>query len=67
VAVRCLPTESRRRQVLEHVVDIVKVIGKRGLSYSGMQSEAVYTLEDASMDHSHFLVVIIQLGIIQSA
>ena len=51
-----------RRQVLEHVVDIVKVIGKRGLSYSGMQSEAVYTLEDASMDHSHFLDVIIQLG-----
>ena len=32
----------KRRQVLEHVVDVVKLIGKRGLSYRG-QSEASYT------------------------
>ena len=53
---------SRRRQVLECVVDIVKVIGKRGLSYRGIQSEAVYTLEDTSIDHVNLLEMIILLG-----
>ena len=37
--------------MLECVVDVVKVIGKRGLSYRGMQSEALYTLDDTSVDH----------------
>lgn len=52
----------KRRQVLERVVDIVKVIGKRGLSYGGMQSEAAYTLDDPSIDHGNFLEMIILLG-----
>ena len=44
--------------MLECVVDIVKVIG----SYRGMPSEAVYTLEDTSIDHGNFLEMIILLG-----
>ena len=52
----------KRRQVLERVVDIVKVIGKRGLIYRGTQSEAAYTLDDMSIDHGNFLELIILLG-----
>ena len=52
----------RRWQVLERVIDVVKVIGKRGLSHRGMQSEAAYTLDDSSIDHGIFLEMIILLG-----
>ncbi len=31
----------RRRQVLERIIDVIKVIGKRGLSYRGTKSEVV--------------------------
>lgn len=48
--------------MLERIVDIVKVIGKRGLSYRGTQSEAAYTLDDISIDHGNFLELIILLG-----
>jgi len=36
----------KRRQVLECVVDVVKVLGKRGLSYRHMENEVSYTLDD---------------------
>ncbi|KAK0148975.1 Zinc finger MYM-type protein 1 [Merluccius polli] len=52
----------KRRQVLERVVDIVKLIGKRGLSYRGTQFEAAYTLDDMSIDHGTFLELVILLG-----
>lgn len=52
----------KRRQVLERVVDVVKFIGKRGLSYRGQQSEAAYTLDDHNIDHGNFLELIILLG-----
>lgn len=52
----------KRRQVLERVVDVVKVIGKGGLSYSGSQFESAYTLEDMSIDHGPFLEIILLLG-----
>lgn len=48
--------------MLERVVDIVKVIGKRGLTYRGTKSEAAYTLDDMSIDHGNFLELIILLG-----
>lgn len=53
---------KRRRQVLERVVEVVRVIGKRGLSYRHEENEAVYTLEDSSLDHGNFLELIILLG-----
>ncbi len=34
----------KRRQVLERVVDVLKVLGKRGLSYRHMENEVAYTL-----------------------
>lgn len=34
---------KRRRRVLERVVEVVKVIGKRGLSYRQVENEAAYT------------------------
>ncbi len=52
----------KRRQVLECIIDVVKFIGKRGLSYRGKQSEAAYTLDDNSIDHGNFLELIILLG-----
>ncbi len=35
----------KRRQVLERVIDVVKVIGKCGLSYRGHSHEATYDLK----------------------
>ncbi|KAL3976231.1 NLR family CARD domain-containing protein 3 [Sarotherodon galilaeus] len=42
---------KKRRQVLEPIVDVVKVLGKRGLSY--VEIEAAYTLADNTIDHEH--------------
>lgn len=52
----------RRRQVLYRIIDVVKVIGKKGLSHRGMQSEAAYTVDDSSIDHFIFFLMIILLG-----
>lgn len=48
-----------RRQVLQRVVDVVKVIGKQGLSYRGDKDEAAYNLEDITKDHGNFLELIL--------
>ena len=53
---------KKKRQVLERVVDVVKVIGKRGLSYRQDHNEAAYTLDIDSLDHGNFLELIILLG-----
>ena len=52
----------KRRLVLERVTDVVKVIGKRGLSFRGTKFEASYTLDDPSIDHGNFLEMITLLG-----
>ena len=53
---------KKRRQVLERVVEVVKVLGKRGLSYRQEHNEAAYTLDIDSLDHGNFLELIILLG-----
>lgn len=53
---------KKRRQVLELVVKVLKVIGKRGLSYRQVDNEAAYTLCGESIDHGNFLEMIILLG-----
>ena len=46
------------RQVMERVIDIVKLIGKRGLSYRGSKTEAASSLEDYLLDHGNFLELV---------
>ncbi|XP_046884338.1 uncharacterized protein LOC124473114 isoform X1 [Hypomesus transpacificus] len=53
---------KKRRQVLERVVEVVRVLGKRGLSYRQEHNEAAYTLDINSLDHGNFLELIILLG-----
>ena len=53
---------KKRRQVLDRVVEVVRVIGKRGLSYRHEDNKAAYTLEDSSLDHGNFLEMILLLG-----
>ena len=46
----------QRRLILDRVVSIVKMIGKRGTSYGGTgSSEAVSTLCNEKVDHGTFL------------
>lgn len=44
---------TKRRQVMEKIFDVVKVIGKRGLSYRG-HSDSAHTQEDKGTDHGFF-------------
>lgn len=53
---------NARRQILYRIIDVIKLIGKRNLSYRGDQSEAAYTLNDVDVDHGNFLEMIILLG-----
>lgn len=50
------------RQILVRVIDVVKLIGKRGLSYRGKSNEAAYTLNNDNLDHGNFLEIITLLG-----
>ncbi len=47
---------------MERVVEVVKVIGKRGLSYRQVENEAAYMLDIDSIDHGNILEIIILLG-----
>lgn len=47
---------------MEHVIDVVKVIGKRGLSYRGHRPEAVDNLENMAINHGNFLELILLLS-----
>jgi hypothetical protein len=49
---------KKKRRVLEVIIDIIKLIGKRGLSYRGKKYEAAYTLADPTLDHGNFLELI---------
>lgn len=52
----------QRRLVLERVIDIRKVIGKRGLSYRGDKEEAAFSLEHVAADHGTSLERVILLS-----
>ena len=47
---------------MDHVVNVVKVIGKRCLSYRGSEFEAAYILEDQNVDYGNFLEIIMLLS-----
>lgn len=48
--------------MLERIIDVMKLIGKRGLSHRGQQVEAAFTLDDDTIDHGNFLEIILLLG-----
>ena len=54
----------KRRQVMERVidVDVVKVIGKCGLSYRGHRHKAACNLENMAINHGKFLELILLLS-----
>jgi hypothetical protein len=61
--IKCLYTEHKylrkRREIFQRIIDIVKFIGKPGLSYGGDKLEAVYSLENMSIDHRNFLELVV--------
>ena len=52
----------KKRQVMERVVNVIKCIGKRGLSYRGGSHEAAYSLENVALDRGNFLEIIMLLS-----
>lgn len=53
---------ENNRYVLTSIIEIIKLIGKRGLSYRGEKFEAAYTLNDSSLDHGNFLEMMLLIG-----
>ncbi|XP_031337426.1 uncharacterized protein LOC116166562 [Photinus pyralis] len=53
---------ERNRQILHRIIEAIKVIGKRGLSYRGSDNEAAYSLLDDSIDHGNFLEMILLIS-----
>uniref|UniRef100_A0A336MY63 CSON006218 protein n=1 Tax=Culicoides sonorensis TaxID=179676 RepID=A0A336MY63_CULSO len=53
---------QKNRDVLQRVIDVLKLIGKRGLSYRGSIHESARTLNDEALDHGNFLEVILLLS-----
>ncbi|KAL4113073.1 hypothetical protein QTP88_016764 [Uroleucon formosanum] len=45
--------------ILFCIIDIIKLIGKRGLSYRGKTNEAIYTFDNPALDHGNFLEMIL--------
>lgn len=49
-------------QVLGRVKDVVKVLGKRGLSYRQVENEAAYTFDDNTIHCGNFMELILLLA-----
>lgn len=50
------------RQVLDRIINVIKLIGKRGLSIRGKSNEAAYLLNNEFLDHGNFLELIILIS-----
>ncbi|XP_022182782.1 uncharacterized protein LOC111042460 [Myzus persicae] len=48
-------------QILQRVIDIVKLIGKRGLSYRAHRNESALSLNNPILDHGNFLDILLLL------
>ncbi|KAF0761538.1 Uncharacterized protein FWK35_00010105 [Aphis craccivora] len=53
---------KKNRQIFERIISVVKLIGKRGLSYRGKNNEGAYCLNDSNLDHGNFLEIMILLS-----
>lgn len=58
----CAEQVKKKRQVMERIVDVVKVIGKCGLRYRGDKEETGYSLENLAVNHGNILELIILLS-----
>jgi len=47
---------------LERIKDVLKLIGKRGLSYRGNRNEGAHSLNNKILDHGNFLEIMILLS-----
>lgn len=52
---------TKNRNILQRVIDVVKLIGKKGLSYRGHRNEAANSLNDSTLDHGNFLDILLLL------
>lgn len=53
---------QERREVLERIIETIKTIGKRGMSYRGTQNEASRSLSNTNIDHGTFLELILLIS-----
>jgi Domain of unknown function (DUF4371)/hAT family C-terminal dimerisation region len=53
---------ANRRAILTRLIEIVKFIGKRGLSYRAHSHEAAFSLKDETNDHGNFLELVLLLS-----
>ncbi|KAL4091486.1 hypothetical protein QTP88_026173 [Uroleucon formosanum] len=52
---------TKNRNILQRVIDVIKLIGKRGLSYRGHRNEGADSLNDSTLDHGNFLDILLLL------
>lgn len=52
---------TKNRNILQRVIDVVKLIGKRGLSYRAHRNEGADSLNDSTLDHGNFLDILLLL------
>lgn len=52
---------KNNRNILERIIETIKMIGKRGLSYRGA-NEAAYTLDNDALDHGNLLEILILIS-----
>ena len=53
---------DRNRQILIRIIKVIKLIGKRGLSFSGKQYESAKLLLDTNLDHGNLLQILLLLS-----
>lgn len=47
---------------MDRIIDVLKLIGKRGLSYRGSRNEGAHSFNDKTLDHGNFLEIMILLS-----
>lgn len=52
---------KKTRQIVDRIINVIKLIGKRGLSIRGKSHEFAYFLEDESLDHSWIYNIVKQI------
>jgi hypothetical protein len=55
-SIRKIQVENNRN-VLLHLIDVLKLIGKCRLSYRSKTNDAAYSLDDSFLDHGNFLEI----------